>query len=129
MAIASSVGAASGVGMSLAAGAGGATLPGGVPAVAIGRRLLGRKRHTAGARLRYTVDYSDWLETGERLTGVAVVSSSATAIVEAISNQPTQIRFYLDGGIVGEEMLVSLTVTDSIGQIKLDAAQFLVVPL
>ena len=122
------VGSASGVGMALAGGAGGATLLGG-PAIAVGRRLLGSKKHTAGGRTRYAVDYADWLETGARLTGVAVVSSSATAAVDGVSNQPTQVWFYLDGGLVGEEMLVSLAMTDSLGQFKLDAAQFLVVPL
>jgi hypothetical protein len=89
--------------------------------------LLGRKKHVSGARTRYTVDYSDWLETGARITTAAVSSSSATALVDTVSNQPTQVYFFLNGGVVGEEPTVSFTVSDSLGQIKLDTAEFLVI--
>lgn len=89
--------------------------------------MLGRKNHTAGARSRYTVVYSKWLEAGARITDATVTSSSTTATVDTVNVQPDRVHFFLNGGVVGEEPVVSLEITDSLGQIKPDTAQFLVI--
>lgn len=86
------------------------------------------RRFTAGNRRRYIVDYSSWLREGTSVDGFTAVSSSLTAAVTNAQPLPDQTcQFIVDGGVLGEEFTVTLTMTTSYGEIKLDDVPFLVV--
>jgi hypothetical protein len=106
----------------------GASLSVGPAPLLVAPPTLGRKNHVAGAsRARYMVDYSEWLPDGARIIDAMVSSSSPTAIVDTVTWQPDRVYFFLNGGLAGEELIVSIRIADSIGQIKPDGMQFLVV--
>jgi hypothetical protein len=91
--------------------------------------LLATKTHTVGNRARWTVDYSDWLQDGAVLFTAAIVSSSITATVDTTSFNPTktEVMFFVNGGLLNEVFTVTLTVSDTLSQIRVDTVTFTVV--
>jgi hypothetical protein len=90
--------------------------------------LLASRNQTVSARTRWVVDYSDWL-CNTTLATWALVSSSTTAAVDAGAFNPeqTQVIFFVIGGVLNETFTVTLTVSDSLGQIRIDTINFTVV--
>jgi hypothetical protein len=83
---------------------------------------IGKYRKQPADRLRYRVDYSDWLDPGETITGVTHAVTPAGLVVDGLVVDPgdTTVSFFASAGVDGEEYKVSITVTTSQGQIKED---------
>lgn len=97
--------------------------------------LLGTKAHTAGNTIRYTIDYTRWLEDGVSLSGATVVMDPAfTATVKditissvAVLSEHNKVSFVMAGGSVNEAFTLDVQITDSRGEIKNDTVQFQIV--
>lgn len=80
--------------------------------------------HTVGNRIRYSLDYSIWLPDGVSVTSATVVSSSTTCTVDTITFPDNKVFFFLNGGKLAEVLIVTVSMTDSKGEIKLDTMRF-----
>ena len=89
--------------------------------------LLASKPHTANATTRWRIDYSRWLENTATITDATVASSSPTCSAENSSVLGKDVIFFLTGGETGETFMVSIIITDSLGNIKPDTIAFTVV--
>lgn len=84
----------------------------------------------AGERKRYSIDYSEWLDTGETLSGVVFTipgnSISAPLVVDDVMVEPdnTGVQYYVSGGVDGTNYEVIATATTSVLQIKEDSILF-----
>jgi hypothetical protein len=58
---------------------------------------------------------------------IDITSNSATCTVGNISIMGREIVFFLSGGIVNEQVMLSLVMTDNLGNIKNDSIAFTVV--
>lgn len=93
---------------------------------------LGSFTKTPVERKRYSLDYTDWLDTGETLsTSTFTVSPTTGAtplIVDASSFDATskQLLFFVNYGIDGVTYTIDVQVTTSGGQTKEDQITFLV---
>jgi hypothetical protein len=89
--------------------------------------LLGSRQHTVADTKRWTVDYTDWLDNAAAIDTIDVQSDSLTCTIgEHTVDGPTVI-FFLVGGSLNERLTVTLTMTDSFGNIKHDTIAFTVV--
>lgn len=80
-------------------------------------------------RKRYTIDYSDWLETSETISSVTFAPSPIAAgglEVDAysIAAPATSVVFFVNYGVSGTTYTVTVTITTSGGQIKEDEVLF-----
>ena len=80
-------------------------------------------------RKRYSIDYSDWLDTGETISSVAFIPSPlATGGLEVdaytLSTPATSVVFFATAGIDGTTYTLEVVVTTSGGQIKEDQILF-----
>lgn len=91
--------------------------------------LLASKQHTVGDTRRWTVRYKKWLDNTVNIKTINVTSSSATCTIgtPAPAIVGSDVQFFLTGGVLDEVLTVSLSMTDSIGNIKNDSIQFMVV--
>lgn len=89
--------------------------------------LLGSKQHTAGDTRRWTVNYADWLANTATIAQIDVQSNSDTCTVGSIEILGQDIVFFLSGGELNERLMVTLTMTDSLGNIKHDTISFTVI--
>ena len=90
---------------------------------------LARFTKQPSERKRYTIDYSDWLDTGETISTVAFVPSPvATGGLEidafSIATPATAVVFFANYGVSGTTYTVTVTITTSGGQIKEDEVLF-----
>lgn len=77
--------------------------------------------HTAGNRKRWILDYCKWLLPGESILTQSVVSSSLTCTVDTTQVWlGREVWFYLNNGVVGETPTITVTVTTSKGETKVD---------
>lgn len=95
---------------------------------------LGKRTFTAGNRIRFTVDYDNWLEPGESLTGGTVaLAAEFTATVTDITievpaiNASRELVFYMEGGSVEEVFTLEVQVTTNRDETKVDTIDFVVV--
>ena len=84
-----------------------------------------------GERKRYTLDYSEWLDTNETITAVTFgVTPSEVGGVQvdafSIGTPATSITFFVNDGLDGTTYTVEATITTSGGQIKEDQVLFAV---
>jgi hypothetical protein len=86
--------------------------------------LLGSFRHTENDTKRWVVDYDCWLANTASIEQIDVQSSSTTCTVGNISILGHSIVFFLSGGTLNEQLTVSLTMTDDLGNIKNDTIAF-----
>ena len=86
--------------------------------------LLGSKNHTAGDTKRWRLDYSRWLDNTAIITEAELELSSETCMVEDTTILGKEVVFYLVGGVQGEVLTVSVTLTDSLGNVKHDTIAF-----
>lgn len=90
--------------------------------------LLGSKQHTEGNTTRWQINYAGWLEKdGANIEQIDVESSSVTCTVGDVSVLGPDVFFFLVGGTLNERFIVSLTMTDNIGNIKNDTIAFTVI--
>lgn len=92
---------------------------------------LGKFSKTPDERKRYTVDYTDWLDTSETVSQAAYAVRQATSSPLVIDAQSIltgnkKISFYVSGGNDQETYDLEVKVTTSTGQIKEDVVSFLV---
>lgn len=88
---------------------------------------LAKASHTVGNRIRFIIDYSDWLDDGVTVSAGAVTSSSTTATINGTLAIDNKVLFYVNGGVLAETFTVSIQMTDSKGEIKNDTMAFTVV--
>lgn len=92
---------------------------------------IGKFRKSPGDRKRYEVNYEDWLNSGETLTGVTMEGNvpEDEFYVDGylIDENQKEVIFYVSGGDQGETYTVGISVTTSFGQIKEDTIEFVVV--
>lgn len=86
---------------------------------------------TPSERKRYTIDYSDWLDTGETISAVTFAvtpSTTNTLQIDAyqIANPATSVVFFANFGDAGKQYTVDVKVTTSGGQTKEDTILFTV---
>lgn len=87
---------------------------------------------TTGERKRYTLDYSDWLDTGELVSTVTYAVTPVTAspvVVNGTSTTDSGGIFYMSGGLVDRRYEILITMTSSQGQIKQDEVTLHIVNL
>jgi hypothetical protein len=83
--------------------------------------------HTAGNIKKWVVDYKRWLLPGEAILTQSVVSSSTTlTVTNTLINLHKEVWFYLNGGVTGETPTITVTVTTSKGETKIDVFDVLV---
>ena len=89
---------------------------------------LGKFRKTPAERKRYTVDYTDWLDTSETVTAVnyTITPSGMVVDAQAILTGNKKISFYVSGGNNEETYNIDVKATTSSGQIKEDVVSFFV---
>ena len=80
---------------------------------------------------RYAIDYSQWLQSGETITGVTFSVDNTTTPVfgtqtSSISNNGTGVVFFAAGGVDGQLYNLTVKITTSLGQTKDDAIFFTV---
>lgn len=77
--------------------------------------------HTAGNQKLWALDYSAWLLPGETISSYTLVSSSTTLLLDTMQIfQGKQLRFRVTGGAAGEVATLTVTVTTSRGETKID---------
>jgi hypothetical protein len=89
---------------------------------------LSRFTKDAIERKRYTVDYENWLDTGEYLSDFAIIVSPATEdelVADGAYASPDNfmITTYIGGGLRGITYNVSFIATTNQGQVKRDDIQ------
>jgi hypothetical protein len=93
---------------------------------------LGTFTKTPAERKRYSLDYTDWLDTGETIStatfSVTPTTGATPLIVDASSIDPggKQVVFFVNNGVDGTTYEVEALVTTSGGQTKEDQVNFLV---
>lgn len=86
----------------------------------------------AGERKRYQIDYTNWLDTGEKAAAVTftVLNNTATTplIIDgvAIPSSGLTVQYYVAGGVDGitYNVLATMTSNSTESQIKNDALLF-----
>jgi hypothetical protein len=92
---------------------------------------LGKYFKAPDERKRYSIDYTDWLDTGEVLTVVTfeVTPVDADPVVIdgiAIETGEKSVVFYASAGLDGKSYKAIATTTTSGGQVKEDTVQYTV---
>lgn len=82
-------------------------------------------------RKRYTIDYSEWLDTGETISSVVFAvtpTDASTLTVDSyqIATPATSLAFYVGLGLDGGAYTVNVKITSSGGQVKEDQIGFMV---
>lgn len=90
--------------------------------------MLRTQNFTAGNKIKFTVDYSDWLDEGTTITAFTVTSDTADMVVSGVVINPTgTVAFYVAGGTVGEVATMRLAMTDTRSNLKHDTVILTVV--
>lgn len=89
--------------------------------------VLGSKKHTVGATKIWTVDYSVWLDNAASIAQFNAVSSSETLTVGQTQILGKEATFTVTGGAVNEQVTITLTVSDTFGNVQPDTVLFMVV--
>lgn len=69
------------------------------------------------AALDYEMDWSEWLEQGETISGVQVTSSDAALDVSNASTSDGKVLWRLTGGVASSDYFVTVQITTSSGQV------------
>jgi hypothetical protein len=89
--------------------------------------LLASKQHTEGDKRRWRVSYARWLDNTATIDQVDVTSSSTTCTIVDPSILGNEVIFFLQNGVLGEALTVTLAITDSFKNEKTDTIAFYVV--
>ena len=90
--------------------------------------LLASRTHTEGDSRRWIVSYDRWLDNAAEIDEIEVLSSSPTCTVTESSILGRDVVFFLNDGIRGETLTVTVKMTDNFGNIKTDTIAFTVLP-
>lgn len=94
---------------------------------------LAKYTQTPDETKRYSIEYSDWLDTGETVSDVSFEISPTTSpalsvqsshIVQGDTGALTQLRFFVTGGVAKKSYKVIVNVATSGGQEKQDTVLF-----
>lgn len=90
--------------------------------------LLGKRTQRVGERQRVVVDYSDWLATGEIITGVVCTVDHGEATVDTIVIAPDakSVSFFVEGGTLNDIFNVIVEANMNTTQRKYDTINFMV---
>ena len=73
---------------------------------------------------RYSIDYSNWLDTGEYLASATVTRTPSTGLmtinVEAIAANDVDVSFFVSGGVAGTSYKLLVRAVTTNGQAKED---------
>lgn len=89
--------------------------------------ILDTKRKTPAERKRYSIDYADWLDTGETCVSVVfVVTPTGELEIDAyeFSEGGDQLVFFANAGEADADYTVNVKVTTSGGQTTEDEVLF-----
>jgi hypothetical protein len=88
---------------------------------------IASKQHTQGDTKLFTVQYDRWLANTATIEQIDMQSNSTTCTVGTPKILGTDVEFALTGGVIGERVTVTLTMTDNLGNIKHDTVKFTVI--
>ncbi len=93
--------------------------------------ILGKYFKVPADRKRYTIDYTDWLDSGELVNSITYEVSPSTGspvVIDGDSIDPDYkgVVFYASEGEAGTTYRVFVTMTTSNDQVKEDSVQFTV---
>lgn len=93
--------------------------------------MLGKFFKAPDERKRYSIDYSEWLESGELLTNVTFEVTPVDAnpvVINGVTIQSSNlvVVFYASAGLDGKTYKAIATTTTSGGQVKEDTVQYTV---
>jgi hypothetical protein len=89
--------------------------------------IIASKQHTEGDTKLWTIKYNRWLANTATIEQIDVQSDSVTCTVGSPTILGSDVVFLLEGGTLGERVSVTLTMTDSLGNIKHDTIKFTVI--
>ena len=92
---------------------------------------IGRYLKTPAEVKRYSIEYGDWLDTGEYVSSALMTISPTTSPALAILSQSipvngTSLSFFISGGLADTTYTVDVKMTTSAGQVKEDTITFVV---
>jgi len=86
---------------------------------------LGRFVKTPNEVKRYTIEYQDWLDTGEYCASIVLTkltgTGSITLVPNAIPASSTTVDFFVSGGTDGQDYEISARMTTTANQVKEDS--------
>jgi len=90
---------------------------------------VGKFNKTPNEVKRYSIDYSDWLDTAEYVSSVSftVTSNSnvpLTVIADTIAANSTTVAFFVSGGAVSQVYDVTVRTVTTASQTKEDVVVF-----
>jgi hypothetical protein len=86
---------------------------------------LARKFLTVGNKVRYTLDYSYWLEEGVTLATFTAVTTDTSVTITDVAVLPSgHAVLFVAGGTLNQPFTVSVQAVDSRGEIKNDVIEF-----
>lgn len=86
---------------------------------------IGRFRKTPTERKRYTLDYNNWLDSGETVATRSFTVSPTTLPALYVNGDGllpgnTQLSFYVNEGVDQTDYTITVTVNTSASQVKQD---------
>jgi hypothetical protein len=89
---------------------------------------LARFQKTSVERIKYTIDYTEWLDEGELLSGVTLVCDDPTLTIDGylLNDDKTQVSYFVSGGTTGLSYTVHSQAQTSAGQLKEDYVLYFV---
>lgn len=90
--------------------------------------LLGKIIQRVNARRRVPINYENWLQRGEQLTGVVCTVDQGTATVDTITLAPDRksVSFFLEGGTLGDLFNVIVEANTNYTSRRYDTVQVMV---
>lgn len=83
---------------------------------------LARFQKTSVERIKYTIDYTEWLDQGELLAGVSFLPDDPALVVDGslLNDDKTQVSYFVSGGASGLSYTLHTQAQTSAGQLKED---------
>lgn len=89
---------------------------------------LARFQKTSVERIKYTIDYTEWLDEGELLDQVTLTTDDPDLVVDGylLNEDKTQVAYFVSGGVSGFSYTVHTQAETSAGQLKEDYVLYFV---
>lgn len=91
---------------------------------------IGKFRKAAADRKRYEINYEDWLNDAEIITGITMLGADLDDgfVVDGygVEEGGKSVVFYVSGGVEDKSYIVYATIETSLDQIKEDWVTFVV---
>lgn len=83
---------------------------------------LARFQKTSVERIKYTIDYNEWLDPGELLSTVTFLPDDPALVVDGslLNDDKTQVSYFVSGGTTGFSYTLHTQAQTSAGQLKED---------